>query len=419
VTINGSPQSTIVSDSTGDFSINYNTTGLPGIATSYTVTYSSAVANGFNAATDTSTTLTITLASGVSPPGVVYWVGIFNSSADTAVWVIAEGLGTASFLGDAPPGGPSSGCLLFQAPYGSTNPTWQGIQNESLNLNVTNCTAIEMDVKIEGPLDRYGQISSFQPIMQTSASSLNWIASSVQPKLVPQSTNNGWQHIIIPAASFDGGSIANWANVRRLLLTVYDGDYTNAQTMAIGFDNIKFTGPGITPIFSGLTSPTIPYGASSVTLTGTVSASGAYPASGTLITVTINGSPQSTIVSDSTGDFSINYNTTGLPGSATPYAVTYSSAAGGGFNAVTDTSTTLTITGGGVTLGGISVSGTQVIFSYPTVSGQTYQLQYTTNLSSGAWLPAGSPVLGTGAPVSATNSIGSSMQMFFRLSITP
>jgi hypothetical protein len=70
-------------------------------------------------------------------------------------------------------------------------------------------------------------------------------------------------------------------------------------------------------------------------------------------------------------------------------------------------------------IGGISVSGTQFIFSYPTVSGQTYQLQYTTNLSSGAWLPAGSPLLGTGAPVWTTNSIGSSMQMFFRLSITP
>ena len=70
-------------------------------------------------------------------------------------------------------------------------------------------------------------------------------------------------------------------------------------------------------------------------------------------------------------------------------------------------------------IGGISVSGTQFVFSYPTVSGQTYQLQYITDLSSGAWLPAGGPVLGTGAPVSATNSISSSMQMFFRLSITP
>src|ERR1035437_5028741 len=95
--------------------------------------------------------------------------------------------------------------------------------------------------------------------------------------------------------------------------------------------------------FSGLTSQTIAYGASSVTLAGTVSTNGAYPPSGTVVTVIINGSAQTTTVSDSTGDFTINYNTTGLPASATPYTVTYSSAAGGGFPAETNASTTLTV----------------------------------------------------------------------------
>ena len=99
----------------------------------------------------------------------------------------------------------------------------------------------------------------------------------------------------------------------------------------------------VTPVFSGLTSHTNTYGAASVTLTGTVSTNGTYPASGTVITVTINGSPQTTTISDSTGDFSINYNTSGLPASATPYTVTYSSAAAAGFNAATNTSTTLTV----------------------------------------------------------------------------
>jgi hypothetical protein len=70
-------------------------------------------------------------------------------------------------------------------------------------------------------------------------------------------------------------------------------------------------------------------------------------------------------------------------------------------------------------LSGISVSGTQFIFSYTTVAGATYQLESTTNLSSGVWVAAGSSVLGTGAPVSTTNSIGSTGQQFFRLSITP
>ncbi|MGA3266682.1 MAG: YDG domain-containing protein, partial [Verrucomicrobiota bacterium] len=68
---------------------------------------------------------------------------------------------------------------------------------------------------------------------------------------------------------------------------------------------------------------------------------------------------------------------------------------------LTGASGTVTITE--MALGGLSVSGSQFIWSYPTVSGQTYQLEYTTDLSSGAWLPVGDPVPGTGAPVSVTN----------------
>jgi hypothetical protein len=417
-TIAGVPQTAYVSDATGDFSIYYNTANLPGMAGTYPITYASAVANGFNAAADASTALTITLSSAEPAPGITNWVGIFNSSADTAVWVNAEGLGAASFLaGDAPPGGPSTGCLLFQAPYSPTNATWQGIQNESLNLNVSNYTAFEMDVKVEGPVDTYRDINSLQPIMQTGAD-LDWIASTVQPELVRQTTNGGWQHLAIPAASFDGGSIANWADIQRLLLTVYDGSYTNLQTMAIGFDNLKFSGPGVTPVFSGLTSHTVAYGAGSVTLTGKVSANGAYPPGGTVVFVTIGGSLQATTIYDATGDFSINYNTTALPASATPYTVTYTSASGNGFNAATDASTKLTVTAP-TQIGGIQQRGNLLIFSYPTVSGKSYQLLCTTNLGAGVWLPVGSAVPGTGAPVWTTNSIATSTQQFFRLSITP
>ncbi len=429
VGVNGSPQTTAVSDSTGDFTINYNTIGLPPSATPYTVTYTSAAVIGFNAATDSSTTLTI--AAGGASPGITNLFGVFNSSANTAAWVNGEGQGSASFLaGDAPPGGPSSGCLLFQAPYGgSGDATWQGIKNnESLDLNVTNCTALEMDVKIEGPLDRYGQIDSFQPVLQTGGSLvwMSWTGTGANPALYPVSTNNGWQHISIPASGLDGGNINNWSDIAWLLLNVYDGDYTNAQTMAIGYANLKFTAPGVaytntatTPAFSGLTSHTIAYGAGSVTLTGTVSANNACPVNGTIITVSVNGSPQTTAVSDSAGDFTINYNTTGLPASLAPYTVAYLSPAGGGFNAATNTSTTLAILAPSQ-LGGVSVSGTRLVFSYTTVAGQSYQLEYTTNLTSDAWLPVGGSVLGAGAPVWVTNSISSSMQQqFFRLSVSP
>jgi hypothetical protein len=396
VTINGNAQGTTTSDTNGDFSINYNTTGLPAGATPYTVTYSNAAAGSLPAATDTSSTLT------VNPLPVVL-------------------TGTEAYNGTT---NASASILSVSNLVGSDNVTLNG----SVGL---------------------------------------------------ASANPGAE----PITSFSGLTLGGTA-ATNYTLTGASGTVTITALP--------------TPIFYGLGDYTIPYGTAGVPLSGTVSTNGTYPPNGTAITVTINGNAQGTTISDSTGDFSFNYNSTGLPAGATPYVVTYSSAAGGGFNAAISTNSTLTVNqlpvvltgtegysgtatasasilsvanlvgsdnvtlsgsvglagaamgpeaitdfsgltlGGGavadytlagasgtvtiteVALGGLSVSpdGTQFIFSYPTISGQTYQLEYTTDLSSGLWLPMGSPVTGTGAPVSVTNSISSSVQMFFQLSIT-
>jgi hypothetical protein len=391
VTINGNTQATTISDAMGDFSINYNTTGLPASPTPYTVTYSNAAAGSLPAATDTSSTLT------VNQQPVV---------------------------------------LTGTRPYdGTTNA-------EGAILSVANLVGSD-SVTLGGSVGLAGANAGTQAITSFSGLTLG------------------------------GGAAANYT------LTGASGTVTITRQK---------------PMFSGLTSPTITYGPANVTLTGTVSTNSLYPPSGTVITVTINGSAQTTTISDATGDFAINYNIVGLPTNV--YPVTSSSAVTANFNAATNTSTTLTINpravvltgtraydgtptaaaailsvanlvasdnvtlsgsvglagaavgpeaitdfsgltlGGGaggdytlagasgtvtiteVALGGLSVSGSQFIFSYTTVSGQTYQLEYTTDLSSGAWLPVGDPVPGTGASVWVTNSISSSTQMFFRLSIT-
>jgi hypothetical protein len=238
---------------------------------------------------------------------------------------------------------------LFQAPYGGTNATWQGIRNASLNFNVTNYTALEFDVKIKGAVDQYGQIQQLQPLLQSTYNGwMQWGG----PALSAIATNNGWQHIIIPASGIDGGNITNWANIYALELDVYDGNYTNAQTMVLGYANIAFTGGSgsggstnaVTPQFSGLPSSTITtYGTTGVSLSGKVSTNGAYLPSGTAVTVTVDGNAQQTTISDSIGDFSLGYNTVGIPASATAYPVTYTSAAASGFNPATNTSTTMTI----------------------------------------------------------------------------
>jgi alpha-L-arabinofuranosidase len=101
----------------------------------------------------------------------------------------------------------------------------------------------------------------------------------------------------------------------------------------------------ITPQIAGLaSSSSVAYGTSNLALSGQVRTNGNYLPTGTVITVTINGNSQLTTINDSTGDFTINFNTIGIPPSATPYPITYSSAAATKFMAATNTSTTVTIT---------------------------------------------------------------------------
>jgi len=102
----------------------------------------------------------------------------------------------------------------------------------------------------------------------------------------------------------------------------------------------------IAPQFSNLTGSTVVvYGSSSVTLSGSVSSTnGTYLLPGTVVTVTINGNAQQTTINDSTGDFSINYNASSVPVSATPYPITYASSSAGMLLSATNTSTTLTLT---------------------------------------------------------------------------
>jgi hypothetical protein len=57
------------------------------------------------------------------------------------------------------------------------------------------------------------------------------------------------------------------------------------------------------------------------------------------------------------------------------------------------------------------------IVSWPTVSGHTYQLEYSDNLADVTWNPAGNPVVGTDAMVFVTNNVSASMHRFFRVEV--
>jgi len=67
---------------------------------------------------------------------------------------------------------------------------------------------------------------------------------------------------------------------------------------------------------------------------------------------------------------------------------------------------------------GVKISGTNFLLSWPTFAGLSYQWQYTTNLTD-SWLPLGAPISGTGVTMTATNSLATAAQRFYRLMILP
>ncbi len=64
-------------------------------------------------------------------------------------------------------------------------------------------------------------------------------------------------------------------------------------------------------------------------------------------------------------------------------------------------------------------AGTNVVLSWQGLTGQSYQVQYKTNLTDTYWIPLTSPVDGTGASLSLTNNLGGAPQRFYRLAILP
>jgi len=64
----------------------------------------------------------------------------------------------------------------------------------------------------------------------------------------------------------------------------------------------------------------------------------------------------------------------------------------------------------------VNQGGNQFVFTFPSLAGQAYQVEYNTNLTDSTWLPIGDLINGTGAELSATNNM-TEPQSFFRLHI--
>ena len=124
--------------------------------------------------------------------------------------------------------------------------------------------------------------------------------------------------------------------------TITAGSYTENNVTGSGSstevgNSTTITVTAVTPRFSNLSSQTIIYGQTSITLSGSLNVP-----SGSTVNVAI-GSAGGTATVGSNGAFSVSITVSGLNASATPYTTTYSYAGTADFNAATDSSTTLTV----------------------------------------------------------------------------
>ena len=65
------------------------------------------------------------------------------------------------------------------------------------------------------------------------------------------------------------------------------------------------------------------------------------------------------------------------------------------------------------------ITATNLVLSWTSAPGQNYQLEYKDDLAAPAWIPMGTPLIGTGTLLSTTNDFTHSSQRFYRLSILP
>jgi hypothetical protein len=111
---------------------------------------------------------------------------------------------------------------------------------------------LEFDIKVDPAswLDKYGAAIELKPGVQTT-SAYNYNAADMN--IYPVTTNNGWQHIILPKSTIGG---PQWNQIVDIFFQTQDYNETNTtpETSIFYIDNIKFTAQGATyPDYTNIT----------------------------------------------------------------------------------------------------------------------------------------------------------------------
>jgi fibronectin type 3 domain-containing protein len=338
------------------------------------------------------------------------YIGNFQSDADVTPWVALNGSPTNSYAAGDTPNGPSAGAMEMDAIFGpGTTSELNGIAKLfSPHFNVSTYNTIEFDMyNSGGSWDQYLQISAVQLNLQVPVNGTPTYERGTFGDIQLSQTGVGssWTHFAAPLAHWNAYDLTQ---VSAFGINVLDFNFVfGATPVAIRYANISFSqAPAWIPTFS-VDNRSAPSGSTSVVLVGKVSATvGGAPVylwTGTPISVTINGSTQSTAINDATGDFSINFNTTGFANGA--YPVTYSAPSDMvALLGATNTSTSLTVGGAPpsrptILPPSVDATGTNLVVKVATQSGYLYYLLTTPSLTPPVLWTTNSITAGTGGTV--------------------
>jgi hypothetical protein len=249
----------------------------------------------------------------------------------------------------------SSAILMWQS--SNWKPCWTnttetvGISSLSFSPNGTSLVFGRDDGTASRILNPLGALSPTPLIsMPLSAMSITFGQTLASSTLSGAFTNAAGL-AVTGTLAFDNPALAPMAgttNVPVIFTPTDTADYNTVTNLVNVLVN-----PAISPIqmaFTGMSPVTNNYGVTNIILTGELSGAGpVYPASGEMVSASINGFAVSGTVTNDTGGFWINYNDPSLATNAacdSPHAITYTYAgnAGTSLSPATDSSTWLTIT---------------------------------------------------------------------------
>jgi hypothetical protein len=134
----------------------------------------------------------------------------------------------------------SSGSMELQIPFNNTGYNGSTALYSPSVSDFSACTAFAFDVKVDPNswLDGAGDAVQLQP-------GLSWNNKGFIFYIAPVATNNGWQHISMPASDFAAGTFTNVTEIEFQTMD-YDTPFASNGTAIIYIDNIEFTAPSPT-----------------------------------------------------------------------------------------------------------------------------------------------------------------------------